>query len=216
MLVNGVFKLLSIEREGKVKESGDRYMHINSLDFRSGEYVMLHAFGNTADYIKRNFTTNRRAMVSGELVINRYQEDADLIKNIRVKGEKVKVKLKVAENKFGLSMTVHHVHFIDKKRTDGEDVEVWDEDEEIEIIEAEDLEEDEVEDDNETPFEVEGEVEEEEEEKPKKKTTKKATKTTKKTTKKSDPVEVNDVDDEDEEDEDLEVVHRPKRRSGRK
>lgn len=162
MILNSIVKILKINREG-VSDNGVAYVHCSAISYDKNEqFIMVRAFGSNADYILRNFNDSpRRAMVTGNLTIDAYEEDTDIIKTVSFKGEKKKIKFTVVQEKISIGVNVLTLQFLDKKRDD--DAEIVDEDceEDYEILECEDEEREET-------TEIEVEINDEDVEKPRK------------------------------------------------
>ena len=127
LTVNGVFKLLSIAREGISEKTGEQYVQINSVSFEKKEtYYVLVAFGKDAEYIKRCLNVAkegeepkyivRRAMVSGNLSVENYEKAVTVPKKLRYNNEKLDVTFQVAMPQTVLKIYTNSVQFIDSKK----------------------------------------------------------------------------------------------------
>lgn len=142
MNTTGIFRLHEIKREGVTRESNTPYVHVTAFDFYAQEdkneaFIMIHAFGSTAEYIKRNLTKSRRAFVVGDLDLHRYIEEVPVTKIIKVDGKKVKVTFNVDQERSNLCIVANQVRFLDARENDeieGETLEA--DDDGIEVAEV--------------------------------------------------------------------------------
>lgn len=142
MILNGVVKVLKVNREG-VDKNGNLYVHCSAVSYDSNEqFVMVKAFGSTAEYISRNLNSPRRAFISGDLVIDTYEETTEVVKVVSFGGTKKKVKFPIVEEKTSVSINARSLQFIDKRKED--DLEIEEDLEDEDYLECEDyVEEDE-------------------------------------------------------------------------
>lgn len=142
MNTTGIFRLHEIKREGVTRESNIPYVHVTAFDFYAQEdkneaFIMIHAFGSTAEYIKRNLTKSRRAFIVGNLDLHRYIEEVPVTKIIKVDGKKVKVTFNVDQERSNLCIVANQVRFLDTREdeeVEGETLEA--DDDGIEVAEV--------------------------------------------------------------------------------
>lgn len=136
MLLNGMVKILKVNREGKTS-TGQSYVHCSAISYDNNEqFIMIKAFGSEAEFIKRNLKGARRAFVSGSFKVETYTEDMEVTKSMTIGGVKKTAKFKVAVEKTSITIEAHSIQFIDKAKSDDEEIILTDEDE-IEFIDEE-------------------------------------------------------------------------------
>lgn len=139
MLLNGMVRILKINRFGKTSK-GEAYVHCSAFSYDNEEqFIMVKAFGSEAEFIQRNLKGARRAFVSGNLKVDTYQEEMEVTKSLMISGSKKSVKFKVKVDKTSLSLDINTIQFIDKAKSD-DVVEIIDECEEEVIILGDDCE----------------------------------------------------------------------------
>lgn len=135
MLLNGMVKILKVNREGKTS-NGNAYVHCSALSYDNNEqFIMIKAFGSEAEFIQRNLKGARRAFVSGALKVETYTETMEVTKSMTINGAKKTAKFNVEVEKTGITLEAHSIQFIDKAKSDDEELEIVDADDEVVFLE---------------------------------------------------------------------------------
>lgn len=120
MITTAVIKLQEVKSVGVTKETGVKYMNILGFDFHA-EYeedalVKVSVFGDKmVEYLEKNLTGPRRALVTGVIELNRYYEEVPVEKVVRANGQTFKVKFSVKQEKSNFNLIAKDIKFIDSK-----------------------------------------------------------------------------------------------------
>lgn len=146
--LSGVFKLISVKANGTAK-NGRKYVNVLAVDFfnqpteeerNAGvkcQFFMLKAFGDTANFILRNFNDSngtRRAFVSGEIQLDTYKTTQPVKKTITHKGQKGTVEFDVEVDRTSVGVIVNDIRFLDKPNAKASSIEFKVDNEEEDIV----------------------------------------------------------------------------------
>lgn len=117
----GLIKLLKINNEGVTKDARHiPFINISAVEWANKDedknsFLIVKAFGSTAEYIKRNLNGPRRAMVSGTLTIEKYMAKKTVNQKFDVMGKIQEVPVTVNYEACTTVLIVDSVQFIDKR-----------------------------------------------------------------------------------------------------
>jgi hypothetical protein len=93
VVATGTMKVLK-KLDGGLDENGKPWAHFAAIscetveeEEKKNDFYVLKTFGTTCEYVERNLVHVRRALVSGELKLEKYKKDIKISKDVSIEGE---------------------------------------------------------------------------------------------------------------------------------
>lgn len=127
MIATGNMRILK-KLDGGKDTNGNTWAHFAAIsceetveEVQKNDFYILKSFGNTAEYIERNLNMPRRAMVSGELKLEKYFREVALKKEVNIEGDTYEIDFTTSVETQRTSIYVTSCTFLDRKREKKDD-----------------------------------------------------------------------------------------------
>lgn len=123
MVATGTMRILK-KLDGGEDKNGNAWAHFAAIsceetveNVQKNDFYVLKTFGTMAEYIERNLNMPRRAIISGELVVEKYMKDVAMKREVKIGKETYEIDFTTqVESQWTYIHNVSVCKFLDKKR----------------------------------------------------------------------------------------------------
>ena len=127
MVATGTMRILK-KLDGGEDKNGQAWAHFAAIsceetveEVKKSDFYVLKTFGSMAEYIERNLNGPRRAIVSGELVIEKYLKDVVMKREVKIEEDTYEIEFTTkVEAQSTYIQNVSVCKFLDKKKDKSE------------------------------------------------------------------------------------------------